>query len=273
MAMKKRPAKDIKPTDLRSKALQEAKTAKTKRLAAEMKKKATAQVADKKVRPAKDLNKGGTRAKFLKDAKSGKIKVKPPTVINTGLSATAASRLMKLGSTAALAATFYLGDTFSTKTGGAAGVRGESDVQPKYGMSLKEKAAKRKTSPLGTGGGNPKTVNSYRKPSEPKPSAATPSGTYFATPSKAKPKDIVGNNPNRGLGSKKADDFRKKQQGMTAGTTTAATEQASNASAPAIAKKPAFKGNWTGAGATEMQKRGGAKIKRPNLLSLFRKKK
>jgi len=39
------------------------------------------------------------------------------------------------------------------------------------------------------------------------------------------------------------------------------------------AKAPAFKGNWVGAAPTEMQKRGGRKIKRPNLLSLLRGKK
>jgi len=38
-------------------------------------------------------------------------------------------------------------------------------------------------------------------------------------------------------------------------------------------KAPAFKGNWVGAAPTEMQKRGGRKIKRPNLLSLLRGKK
>jgi hypothetical protein len=43
----------------------------------------------------------------------------------------------------------------------------------------------------------------------------------------------------------------------------------STAKAP---KAPSFKGNWTGATPTEMQKRGGQRIKRPNLLSLFRGK-
>ncbi len=74
-----RPAKDVKPTGARAKFLQEAKDAKTKRLAAEMRKKAKAQAADKKVRPAKDVKKDGARAKFLKDVKSGDIKAKVAT--------------------------------------------------------------------------------------------------------------------------------------------------------------------------------------------------
>lgn len=170
MANKKsRPAKDIKPTDLRAKALQEAKTNKTKALASEMKKKASAQAASKKVGPAKDLNKGGARAKFLKDVKSGKIKVKPPKVINKGLPTAAASRLMKLGSTATLAATFFLGDTFSTKTGGAA-----------------QAPAPKK----------------YEKPS---PYAVTGKGRLRPEVKKAETKkNIVGNNPNRGLSTSKA---------------------------------------------------------------------
>lgn len=126
-----------------------------------------------------------------------------------------------------------------------------------------------------SGKGNPKTVNPYRKP-----------------------KDTVGNNPNRGIGTSKASlsgmtgkgrlrpEVKKKksaiEEAYTLGTgnqtpkkkaPATAAQAAPKAAAPAAVKRPAFKGNWTGAAATEMQKRGGAKIKRPNLLSLFRKKK
>ena len=38
------------------------------------------------------------------------------------------------------------------------------------------------------------------------------------------------------------------------------------------AAKPAFKGNWVGAAPTEMQKRGGAKIKKANLMGYLKKK-
>jgi hypothetical protein len=62
-------------------------------------------------------------------------------------------------------------------------------------------------------------------------------------------------------------------QGKTSSNNSTSAQAAPKAAAPAAVKKPAFKGNWTGAGATEMQKRGGAKIKRPNLLSLLRKRK
>lgn len=67
----------------------------------------------------------------------------------------------------------------SYKTGGAAGEG--SDKTPKYGRSLRAEAEARKKAAFGTGGGNPKTVNPYRKP-----------------------KDTVGNNPNRGIGTSKA---------------------------------------------------------------------
>lgn len=122
-----------------------------------------------------------------------------------------------------------------------------------------------------SGKGNPKTVNPSRKP-----------------------KDTVGNNPNRGIGTSKASlsgmtgkgrlrpEVKKKKSAIEEAYTLgngaqgkAPPNTSTSAQAPkaAVAKKPAFKGNWTGAAATEMQKRGGAKIKRPNLLSLFRKKK
>ena len=45
------------------------------------------------------------------------------------------------------------------------------------------------------------------------------------------------------------------------------------AKAPAKAvTKPSFKGNWTGAAPTEMQKRGGRRIKGPNLMSYLKGK-
>lgn len=274
MANKPRPAKDIKPTDLRAKALQEAKTANTKKIASEMKKKAQAQAASKKIGPAKDLNKGGARAKFLKEAKAGKIKAQPPKIINKGLPTAIGSRLMKLGSTAALAATFYLGDTFSTKTGGAAGVRGESDVQPKYGRSLRAEAEARKKAAgafptkKNIVGNNPNRGLGTSKPTS---SAATPSGSYFVTPKQSS--GMTGTGRLRPEVKNAASDFKKKNlaANQKAGKDAAPAAQAPKAATPVI-KKPAFKGNWTGAAATEMQKRGGAKIKRPNLLSLFRKK-
>ena len=111
------------------------------------------------------------------------------------------------------------------------------------------------------------------------------------TPSRKK-KDIVGRNPNEGLGrpsvrmpgvsmagggvnqpEAKASTFREKnlkanqEIGKAKPFVSVVTPKAPKA------KAPAFKGNWVGAAPTEMQKRGGRKIKRPNLLSLLRGKK
>lgn len=61
---------------------------------------------------------------------------------------------------------------------------------------------------------------------------------------------------------KAAKEFREKMQGR-------------KPSAPKKAKaapKPSFRGNWVGAAPTEMQKRGGARIKRANLLDAIRKR-
>jgi len=66
-----------------------------------------------------------------------------------------------------------------------------------------------------------------------------------------------------------ASEFKKKnlKANQKVGKKVMASE--STAKAP---KAPSFKGNWTGATPTEMQKKGGQRIKRPNLLSLFRGK-
>lgn len=134
----------------------------------------------------------------------------------------------------------------------------------------------------------------YEKPS---PYAVTGKGRLRPEVKKAETKkNIVGNNPNRGLSTSKASpsgmtgtgrlrpevkntasDFKKKNlaANQKAGKDAASVQppKAATTISSAAPKKPSFKGNWTGAAATEMQKRGGAKIKRPNLLSLFRKKK
>ena len=129
----------------------------------------------------------------------------------------------------------------------------------------------------------------YEKPS---PYAVTGKGRLRPEVKKTETKkNIVGNNPNRGLSTSKASpsgmtgtgrlrpEVKKKSSGaFTLGTGAQTPKKAAPATttqAPkaAVDKKPAFKGNWTGAAPTEMQKRGGEKIKRPNLLSLLRKRK
>lgn len=85
----------------------------------------------------------------------------------------------------------------SYKTGGAAGEG--SDKTPKYGRSLRAEAEARKKAAFGTGGGNPKTVNPYRKP---KDTVGNNPNRGIGT-SKAKPKDTVGINPNRNIADTK----------------------------------------------------------------------
>lgn len=73
---------------------------------------------------------------------------------------------------------------------------------------------------------------------------------------------------------KKAAEFRKKnldankKAGKKPDKAPDVKREAPKASAP---KKPGFKGNWVGAAPTEMQKRGGAKIKRKSFADLFKK--
>ena len=57
--------------------------------------------------------------------------------------------------------------------------------------------------------------------------------------------------------------FKDKLQGQRPGGKKPAAKPAA---------KVGFKGNWVGAAPTEMQKRGGARIKRPNLLSYIKQK-
>lgn len=71
---------------------------------------------------------------------------------------------------------------------------------------------------------------------------------------------------------RKADEFRAKLQGQRPGG-KAPVKAAPKAPVKAAPAKPKFKGNWVGAAPTEMQARGGARIRRPNLLDFLRKKK
>ena len=80
----------------------------------------------------------------------------------------------------------------------------------------------------------------------------------------------------------KPSEFRKKnleankaagKAGTVPGTTRKAAPKAPPKAAPKAPAKPKFKGNWVGAAPTEMQARGGARIRRPNLLDFLRKKK
>lgn len=72
---------------------------------------------------------------------------------------------------------------------------------------------------------------------------------------------------------RKADEFRAKLQGQRPDGKAKAVVKPPAKSAAKATDKPKFKGNWVNAAPTEMQARGGARIRRPNLLDFLRKKK
>ena len=86
--IKKRPAKDLKPGDLRSQILEKGKPTPAKDLRSNDPKslrnkalrEANRAANENKPRPAKDIKAGGSRAQFLKDVKAGTIKAKGPSV-------------------------------------------------------------------------------------------------------------------------------------------------------------------------------------------------
>lgn len=173
---------------------------------------------------------------------------------------------------AALTAAFVLSpSTFSYKTGGKAEApapkKGEKLMK---GMAQVGYGSKTSSADYGykakkvVGGARPETVGSYPKRKKTTGGARpeTP-GSYMpesvkAPIPKAKPRDKAFTLGTGAQTPKKKVSVSPSQQGT--GRVT-------------MPDRPKFKGNWVGAAPTEMQKRGGAKIKRPNLLSLLRKKK
>ncbi len=165
---------------------------------------------------------------------------------------------------ASLTAAFALSpSTFSYKTGGEAQApapkKGEKLMK---GMAQVGYGSKTSSADYGykakkvVGGARPETVGSYPKGKKTTGGARpeTP-GSYMP---KAKPKSKAFTLGTGAQTPKKKFSVSPSQQGT--GRVT-------------MPDRPKFKGNWVGAAPTEMQKRGGAKIKRPNLLSLLRKKK
>ena len=234
-----RPAKDVKPTDMRSQFLKDAKTAKTKRLAEDMRKKAKAQAADKKVRPAKDITKGDMRSTFLKDAKAGNIKAKPPAP-KPGIGSAARVGAARLTGVAG----FLLDPSFFDYKGG--GKAGEGSDKPSGPLMKGGKLPGYKYLP-DRGGGPVKRQGSSS------PSIASPK-TDREVPKQPK-----------------ATDFRKKnlEANRKVGQPKTANPKPLTPTAP---KKPAFKGNWVGAAPTAMQARGGARIKRSSFADLLKRK-
>lgn len=232
---KPQPAADLKqsnPKDLRNKALREANKRASK---AKVK---TAKINFEKIIP-KELSKSGqpdlTRPKSnvprpgkapwaprMPKGTTSSVKVVASSAVN-GVLKTVAKRVPLLN--------IFNPSFMSYKTGGAAGEG--SDKTPKYGRSLRAEAEARKKAAFGTGGGNPKTVNPYRKP---KDTVGNNPNRGIGT-SKAKPKDTVGINPNRNMADTKPktqmDNWKDKKkaqdknpsQGQGAPVTSAAVKQ------------------------------------------------
>lgn len=157
----------------------------------------------------------------------------------------------------------------SYKTGGEAGPGSAKPSGPLFSPSKNRAAGK----------GNPKAVNPYKtaagggprsRQGSSSPSMAAKSvasNSYFKEVPSYKgtkaPISMAGGGVNKIDTAK--DKMKRQQQGR----------KPDKPAAPVKRKAPAFKGNWTGAAPTEMQKRGGQKIMRPkgNLLDLIRNKK
>lgn len=110
--------------------------------------------------------------------------------------------------------------------------------------------------------GNPKTVNPYRKPASmvggSKMKGSTQSGGLKPSVS------MAGGGVNRPESKTVAPKPKARPNNLS--TTSSAPKKQKKKEQP----RPTFRGNWTGAAPTEMQKRGGARIKRPNLLSFLK---
>ncbi len=166
-----RAAKNLKPTDLRAKMLQEAKDKSTKGTLKEMRDKAKAQAKSKKVSPAKDMNKGGARAKFLRDAKAGNIKAKAPMVSGSSVARGLVKGVLKR----AIPVVGFMADASPAQA--PAPAQGEKLMR---GMPS-----------VGFGGPTSSAAYGY-------------SGRKMKGASVSAKKNIVGNNPNRGLADRKA---------------------------------------------------------------------
>jgi hypothetical protein len=215
-----------------------------------------------------------------KKARTGNVnRAKPPRVIRGGYTPGSASRAV-VPYTGTVSTAKGFARVAAARAIGAIG----AIVDPNFMNYKSERVRKEEASadkPVGPirrtfkdfkGQANPKVANPY-------------------TPSRKK-KDIVGRDPNEGLGrpsvrmpkvsmSGGSGDYRpevkaprpKARPSVTAKSQAPRPKARPSAQPEPKAKAPAFKGNWVGAAPSEMQKRGGRKIKKPNLLSLLKGKK
>lgn len=291
---KPRPAKDMKEGDLRKKYAEGRKTKANKGPSGTLQEK----MQEARTRPYKGA-KGGAVTKVEKPRMTGRqysgdtIRMKgPQRGVDTfrpvplsdkklaleGPKSAAQAAARSVGSAAlkgaSLTAAFALSpSTFSYKTGGEAQapapkkgeklMRGMTQVgygskttSADYGYTPKAKVKAKIPARGESRGGMKSTLESYRQSK-----AGGTGNSKTVNPYKA-PVSMAGEVP--------IPKAKPRDKAFTLGTGAQTPKKKVSVSPP---QRPKFKGNWVGAAPTEMQKRGGAKIKRPNLLSLLRKKK
>lgn len=179
--IKKRPAKDLKPGDLRSQVLEKGKPTPAKDLRSTDPKslrnkalrEANRAANENKPRPAKDIKAGGSRAQFLKDAKAGTIKAKGPSVgarVGRGL----LKKLPVVGAAAGFIADAAPVGEGSTKDK-------YSTLKKKYSSPIGPKqpeGAKKSVVSSTTGSGRPEYPSSNKMKSGSSDIRKTASGTY-----------------------------------------------------------------------------------------------
>jgi hypothetical protein len=261
----------LKQAEAKNKKLLD-KTSKLEKAVGESKSSTSSKANTPKSRPAVDVEKSSARGKFLEDAKSGKIRAGSRAKFLSEAKAGNIKAKAPIGGGSSVARSLVKG--VLKRAIPVIGFMADASPAQAPAPAQGEKLMRGMPS-IGFGGPTSSAAYGYKKQAK---------------------KNIVGNNPNRGLAdrkakamgtgaappngppsgkmkSSKAAEFKKKNldANQKAGKVTPQAP-VSAAPKPKARPQPAFKGNWTGAAATEMQKRGGRKIKRPNLLSLFKKK-
>jgi hypothetical protein len=287
-----RPAKDVKAGDLRSQYT-------TRNLSPQQ--------------SAKDLKAGDLRSSYLNRGNRLPVVVEQPKKVRGNPNMARPSSVIKQGYTPGSASRALVpytapvnkGSVVGSMARGAARAIGRaSPVGALIGMTTEagpgsDKPSGKLFSPSqnrDAGKGNPKAVNPYKKRKDvvgrnPNEGMGVPSAKSAASAKIAVARDSYFTDVPSYKGTKKSGSYFKDVPSYTGVKPSASTANASefkkknlkanqkvgkkvmaSESTAKAPKAPSFKGNWTGATPNEMQKKGGQRIKRPNLLSLFRGK-
>jgi len=285
-----RPAKDLKAGDLRSQYT-------TRNLSPQQ--------------SAKDLKAGDLRSSYLNKGNRLPVVVKQPKKVRGNPNMARPSGVIKQGYTPGSASRALVPYTAPVNSGSVLGsvARGvtraigrASPVGALIGMTTEagpdsDKPSGKLFSPSqnrAAGKGNPKTVNPYKKRKDvvgrnPNEGMGVPSAKSAASAKATVARDSYFTDVPSYKGTKKSGSYFKdvpSYKGVKPSVSTANASEFKKKNLKAnqeVGKKakafkptarppkaPSFKGNWTGATPTEMQKRGGQRIKRPNHLSLSR---